>query len=202
MREDETLSYRGELPIDGDDGVRRVLWLRQSVTFAVNGQTRTLEMALPVRPGAPAEELEALLDEADAGMRRLSRRLDAHIADALRADHAEQPAREISDLPPVSAPVASVALIPAPLATPYEQHPTDPAARGVAETPAPVSQPQSMPQPAPAAPAIPVATPIPAPAASVGRPGQTPSQPPARPQPSPPTPPAAVEADISRPEFL
>ncbi len=59
------------------------IWLRQSVTFTVNGQTRTVEMALPLRPGATPGEVEALLDEADAGMRRLSRRLDTHLAELL-----------------------------------------------------------------------------------------------------------------------
>ena len=61
------------------------IWLRQSVTFSVNGQTRTLEMALPLRPGATPDEVDALLDEADAGMRRLSQRLDAHLAEVTAA---------------------------------------------------------------------------------------------------------------------
>jgi hypothetical protein len=69
------------------------IWLRQSVTFTVNGQTRTVEMALPLRPGATPGEVEALLDEADAGMRRLSRRLDAHLAELAAPDAASASAR-------------------------------------------------------------------------------------------------------------
>ena len=36
------------------------LWLKQSVTFTVNGQTRTVEIALPLRPGATVDEVEAV----------------------------------------------------------------------------------------------------------------------------------------------
>lgn len=67
------------------------IWLRQSVTFSVNGQTRTLELALPLRPGATPDEVEALLDEADAGMRRLSSRLDAHLAEVTGAAPSASP---------------------------------------------------------------------------------------------------------------
>src|SRR5437588_385406 len=56
------------------------IWLRQSVTLTIEGQTRTIEMAVPVRPGATADEVEALLNEADAGMQRLSYHLDGQIA--------------------------------------------------------------------------------------------------------------------------
>lgn len=117
------------------------IWLRQSVTFSVNGQTRTLEMALPLRPGATPDEVDALLDEADAGMRRLSQRLDAHLAEVTAA-----PAL------PVSAPVSASVSAPvsAPIPTPERSAP--PAVR---PTPPPVRQPTA-PHPA--------ATPAPAPA--------------------------------------
>ncbi|HKV85386.1 MAG TPA: hypothetical protein VJN88_12580, partial [Ktedonobacterales bacterium] len=55
------------------------LWLKQSATFTINGQTRTVEIAVPLRPGATADEVEALLNEADAGMERLARHLDARV---------------------------------------------------------------------------------------------------------------------------
>lgn len=124
------------LPRDADH-----IWLRQSVTFAVNGQTRTLELALPLRPGATPEEVEALLDEAEAGMRRLSRRLDAHLAEITSA---AQPTPT-----PVAEPAPTMAAtMPAPRATP--QAASQPA---IAERPAPqpaaASTPRATPAPAP-----------------------------------------------------
>jgi hypothetical protein len=56
------------------------IWLRQSVTYTTNGQTRTVEIAMPLQPGAAQDEIEALLREADDGMARLTRHLDAHVA--------------------------------------------------------------------------------------------------------------------------
>lgn len=79
------------------------IWLRQSVTFTVNGQTRTVEMALPLRTGATPGEVEALLDEADAGMRRLSRRLDAHLAELNTPSAANAPATRPNATPAASA---------------------------------------------------------------------------------------------------
>ena len=105
----------------GPDGEH--IWLRQSATFTVNGETRTLEIALPLRPGATAEEIEALLREADGGMTRLARHLDARVA-ALRGD-----ALPASETPPAAAPEAPA---PArPLAAPVEQDvvPATPPAR-------------------------------------------------------------------------
>ena len=45
------------------------IWLRQTVTFTVDGQTRTLEIGVPVPRDATAQDVETLLDVADAGMR-------------------------------------------------------------------------------------------------------------------------------------
>src|SRR5260370_42509392 len=70
------------------------IWLRQSATFAVDGQTRMVEIAIPLRPGASAEEVEALLRQADAGMERLRHHLDARVAAA----------RGVPDGAPVAAP--------------------------------------------------------------------------------------------------
>src|SRR5579863_7990628 len=56
------------------------MWLRQSVTFSVDGQSRTLEIGIPLRTGATSEEIEALLAEADAGMERIGRHLEARVA--------------------------------------------------------------------------------------------------------------------------
>ena len=66
----------------GRDGGEQI-WLRQAATFTVNGETRTVEIAVPLRPGATDEEIEELLREADGGMERLTRHLDARVA-ALR----------------------------------------------------------------------------------------------------------------------
>lgn len=157
------------------------IWLRQSVTFAVNGQTRTLEMALPLRPGATPDEVEALLDEADAGMRRLSRRLDAHLAEVIGAPTpAPTPA-------PTSGPITAAQ--PAPTsheaagATPSTAGERRPAGR-VNETPARTTKP---PAPAPSASS-------PAPAA---RPAPRPSTPP-----TPPAPAVTGGPDLSIAEFI
>ena len=56
------------------------IWLRQSVTFTVDGQTRTLEVGIPLPSGATPDDVEALLGEADTGMARLSRYLDERVA--------------------------------------------------------------------------------------------------------------------------
>ena len=56
------------------------IWLRQSITQTIEGQTRTLEIGVSIRPGMSAEQIEALLREADAGMRRLSLHLDSQAA--------------------------------------------------------------------------------------------------------------------------
>ena len=56
------------------------IWLRQSVTYTHEGQTRTLEIALPIRPDAPPEEIARLLAQAEAGMAQLTTSLDRRIA--------------------------------------------------------------------------------------------------------------------------
>ncbi len=154
------------------------IWLRQSVTFSVNGQTRTLELALPLRPGATPEEVDALLDEADAGMRRLSQRLDAHLAEVTGA-------ASVASLAP-TAPATSPA--PAAAATP-------PASRNA--TPQPAAQP--MPQaPAHATPQPASAEhPTPSAATAPAQPAQ-PAQPVAAFSPAP----ASAGPDLTRPEFL
>ena len=68
------------------------IWLRQSVTMTVDGQTRTLEIGIPLPPNATAQEIESLLRVADLGMRGISRHLDAHVAQALTRE----------DLPPTA----------------------------------------------------------------------------------------------------
>ncbi|HEY7091649.1 MAG TPA: hypothetical protein VH393_00625, partial [Ktedonobacterales bacterium] len=56
------------------------IWLRQSVTYTHEGQTRTLEIALPIRPDAPPEEIARLLAQAEAGMAQLTTSLDRRVA--------------------------------------------------------------------------------------------------------------------------
>jgi hypothetical protein len=215
MREDQTFPSLENMQ---DEHARRLLWLRQSVTFSVNGQTRTIEMALPVRPGASVEELEALLDEADAGMRRLSRRLDAHIAEAQHAEGTSRPTsvqgEPATQMQPAT---AAVALTPTsaqperrPQPHPQTQLPPPtarPAERAAEATPRP-TQPQKAPT-RPESIARPSATPAPAaplpnrPAAAHTQPSQL-SQTPTRSQPSTPLTLSAATAqpDISRAEFL
>jgi hypothetical protein len=56
------------------------IWLRQTITQTIAGQTRTLEIGVSVRPGMSADQIEARLREADAGMRRLSLHLESQVA--------------------------------------------------------------------------------------------------------------------------
>jgi hypothetical protein len=87
------------------------IWLRQSVRFTVGDQERTLEIAVPIRPGADADEVERLLAEAGAGMDRLTTHLDARVA-TVRAG----PQAAASGVPVVvPAPVAPGPVTPAPI---------------------------------------------------------------------------------------
>ncbi|HEU5441691.1 MAG TPA: hypothetical protein VFU88_20580 [Ktedonobacterales bacterium] len=134
----------GQIERDGEH-----LWLRQAVTFTADGQTRTLEIGVPVRLGASPEEIEAMLGEADGGMTRLTAHLDARIAAAL--GH------------PMPVPV------PVPAEPPAAMSPSKvPAAQLAAEQPSPATPPAAAerPQPAlaPAAPPAPTTPPRTAPA--------------------------------------
>jgi hypothetical protein len=73
------------------------IWLRQSITSTKDGQTRTMEIAISLRPGMTASQVEALLKEADAGMEGLSRHLDTSLAGA-DAVSAVPPGSSISPL--------------------------------------------------------------------------------------------------------
>lgn len=173
------------------------IWLRQSVTFTTNGQTRTVEIAIPLRPGATADEVEVLLSEADAGMERLARHLDARIATALGTAGA-----------PPTAPATTPALAAGPAAPQGESSPatSEPELR----TPAPeVSLPSAPPAaraPTPAAPAAPPAATPAAPPVRVPQ-AESPARaaaPPVATRERPAAPVSAVPpaAEISRPEFL
>lgn len=89
------------------------IWLRQSVTYSADGQTRTLEIAIPMPRGCTPAELDVLLDEADAGMARLTRLLDARVAGqpaavaALSAPAAQEVAPAPAEAPPARARAAS-----------------------------------------------------------------------------------------------
>lgn len=169
------------------------LWLKQSVTFTVNGQTRTVEIALPLRPGATVDEVEALLSEADAGMERLSRHLDSRVAaiGGAPASTSLPVAPEPARTPPVQTP-------PAPQVEPPASPPTTPAARQTAE-PASTPQPRPPAASAPARPTMPTAPIAP----------MSPATRPAAPAPSATTPSRATQparggtqGDLSRPEFI
>lgn len=135
---------------DSDDSTPRDardadhIWLRQSVTFSVNGRTRTLEMALPLRPGATPDEVDALLDEADAGMRRLSQRLDAHLAELAEVSPAPAPAATIRpDVRPAAAPTmppTTPPAMPPPTAQTPTRRPTTPQSAPTPPAPAPAAK--------------------------------------------------------------
>jgi hypothetical protein len=97
------------------------IWLRQSVTFTHEGQTRTLEIALPVRPDAPPEEVARLLAQAEAGMAQLTLSLNQRVAEAQGAPQ-RSPATPIPlDVAPGGQTVAPHGAAPAPRATPPPQ---------------------------------------------------------------------------------
>lgn len=177
------------------------IWLRQAVTFTVDGQTRTLEIGIPLPPGATRDDVEALLNQADAGMARLSRYLDERVAAQLGTP-LPPPAPIIAPTPivteqaPVSADEAiaeAVADVPELPATP----------KPVVEEPVAASTPPSRsPEREPVAPARP------APVRSVPRPSSAASpqaQPTAAPAPRtsrPTPPPPATGPDMTRPQFI
>ncbi|PWT71863.1 MAG: hypothetical protein C5B60_10350 [Chloroflexi bacterium] len=97
------------------------IWLRQSITSTKDGQTRTMEIAISLRQGMTASQVEALLKEADAGMQQLSRHLDTSFAGA-DAGSPVLPSSSMSLVP--HAPLEqsrSNGVEPAPLGVPSEQ---------------------------------------------------------------------------------
>jgi len=185
------------------------IWLRQSVTFTANGQTRTLEIAVPVRPDATPAEVESLLTQAQAGMVRLTQTLDARVEAALSPQSAPAAAP-----PPVATAQRLVTPVAASTLHDHVEHeaPQPPAAASSQ----PAATPPASTAPARSAPVQPPAAP--APAASQPRPTPTrpssPSPVPSAAQPAPPMPERAGEArpsappptasgpELSRPEFL
>jgi hypothetical protein len=74
-------------PQDASDRI----WLKQSVQFSVAGQVRTIEIALPVRPGASSEEIERLLRQADAGLDQMTQHLTSKVNALLDQGNAQAP---------------------------------------------------------------------------------------------------------------
>ena len=169
------------------------IWLRQTVTFAVDGQTRTLEIGIPVPRDATAQDIEALLEVSDAGMDAISRRLDTRIAELLDGGpHDVAPALPAHAQESASAnghaPAGPVTTEPAPAAEqPAARHrDTDDSRTPTPRTSERQSR-QAQPQPA-AAPEQPI-----------------PPQPQQRTEPSrakPPVAAPATSAEMTRPEFL
>ncbi|MEO7000533.1 MAG: hypothetical protein ABI068_01855 [Ktedonobacterales bacterium] len=190
---DETVGMG--FPMSGQDRAdRQGIWLRQSITFTVDGQTRTLEIALPLRPGASAAEIETLLDEAEAAMRRLTQRLNTRVAEILTTPMAPTDSAAIAPATPSappSMPESTERTTPAPaIATPRPTSPSAPARPTFTSAPeraaisdaeqAPVAPNRSAPR---------------TPAAQSARP---PAPPAATAVPAAPAP----TTDLSRPEFL
>ncbi|GCE26040.1 hypothetical protein KDA_15240 [Dictyobacter alpinus] len=68
------------------DGNRKIqeesgpyIWLRYATQYTKDGRTHTIEMSVPVPPGASAEERERLILEAEAGMQQLTVHMDQHL---------------------------------------------------------------------------------------------------------------------------
>jgi hypothetical protein len=80
------------------------MWLRYATQFTLNGRSHTVEMGLPMPIGASSEEREALLREADAGMRQVVEHVEKQVARMLQR--------------PQSAPSGAHGAIPTPAPTP------------------------------------------------------------------------------------
>ena len=183
------------------------IWLRQSVTFTAAGQTRTVEIAIPLRPGASAEDVETLLSEADAGMERLSRRLDDRVSALLNgspAAAAETAATAETQTPAPTEATAPVAPSEPQQAAPHPEQPHEPAAPP--PSPAPRTAPaRTAAMPSEAAPARPAATAPSRPAPQPARPPSASTPAPARARLSGPlsdAQPAPQGPDLTRPEFI
>jgi len=169
------------------------IWLRQTVTFTVDGQTRTLEIGIPVPRDATAQDVEALLEVSDAGMDALSRRLDTRIAELLDVGpHDDAPAlpAPLQEAAPANghAPAGSVTTEPAPAADQPVARPND-----TDDTRAPTPRaPERQSRPAQPQPAAAPERPVPA------QPRQR-SEPPRA---KPPVAAPATSAEMTRAEFL
>src|SRR6185437_1205049 len=171
------------------------IWLRQTVTFTVDGQTRTLEIGVPVPRDATAQDVEALLDVADAGMRALSRRLGMRVAEELDGANADTPTMPSLPAPAQEAvsanghmPEESVTTKPLPAAEKPAERPRNSGADRIPSPRAPERQtPSAQPQPA-------VASERPIPAQPQQR-----SEPPRA---KPPVIATTTSAEMTRPEFL
>jgi len=119
------------------------IWLRQSVTFTHEGQTRTLEIALPIRRDMAPEEIAQLLAQAEAGMAQLTSSLDRRIA----GEQVAPPRPIAADPPRRPEPPRQVDTAPA---SHTEQPPTPPARQ--AQPAAQSGSRQPTPAPRPAAP--------------------------------------------------
>lgn len=69
------------------DGNRKIqeesgpyIWLRYAIQYTKDGRAHTIEMSVPVPPGASAEEREQLILEAEAGMQQLSTHVDQRLS--------------------------------------------------------------------------------------------------------------------------
>ena len=192
------------------------IWLRQSVTMTIDGQTRTLEVGIPLPPNATAQEIESLLRVADLGMQGISRHLDAHIAQALTGDYTSASAvietSSARGIPPQPSDMSHDAASPngrAPMDATSEPITTDETPETGDEVPAhdaavrPQPSISQTPAAAKAAPARPTASgPTAESASAPHRPTTPPTAPAARP--SSPRPASASDAggEMTRPQFI
>jgi hypothetical protein len=72
-------------PQDASDRI----WLKQAIQFSVDGQVHTIEIALPMRPGASAEEIERLLRQADAGLDQMTQHLNRKVEELRNQQRAQ-----------------------------------------------------------------------------------------------------------------
>lgn len=166
------------------------IWLRQAVTYTADGQTRTLEIAVPVPLGATAADVDALLAQASAGMAQLTRALDARVAATLAPSSSPLPAPAAPAESPVPQRPATAAAPVAPSEPEREGREVAPASTATVREP-----PSARPAPArPTAAAAPASSVVP-PSTARPSPARPPaSVPPTSAQEARPTPPARAQA--------
>lgn len=172
------------------------IWLQQSVTFTVDGQTRTLEIGIPVPRNATAQDVETILDVANMGMKAITQRIDAQLAGLLAKGAPALPAADQQNVSPNGR--APVEAMPSPTTEPAATKASEASKVTDADVTAALDDTAPTPTSSMKRPTPPTPTP--------GRPapGQRTSVEPARSQPSTGPAPAPGEAigEMTRPQFL
>jgi hypothetical protein len=87
---------------EGETGESPHIWLRYATQFTTGGRTHTIEMGIPVPPGASAEMRAKLIREAQAGMDQLSSHVESRVTQMLQRNQRPQSTTSAPPLPSAS----------------------------------------------------------------------------------------------------